>query len=282
MNTNCYRLEKLDYADGLLDIDATYIIHLEGNGRIDHIHEQLTKYHPSNTVYILYNKGFKQCEKKLHMDDSKIDLIDAFLSIFKDAQQKNYGTILILEDDFIFHEKIKDIQVRKNVMSFLKKKENEPMIYMLGCLPFIQQPYDYYNNILLMGIGCHACIYTRNIREKILQKDQTKIIDWDYYTLFEEKRYLYHEPLCYQLFPETENQKNWFSFLGLKNILIYLFQTLKLDEQVEPGYSIFYMASKLLFVLLILLLILLIIATSVWIMRYHKKSKLFTNVKIRK
>ena len=138
MNTNCYRLEKLDYADGLLDIDATYIIHLEGNGRIDHIHEQLTKYHPSNTVYILYNKGFKQCEKKLHMDDSKIDLVDAFLSIFKDAQQKNYGTILILEDDFIFHEKIKDIQVRKNVMSFLKKKENEPIIYMLGCLPFIQ------------------------------------------------------------------------------------------------------------------------------------------------
>jgi len=278
MNTNCYRLEKLDYADGLLDIDATYIIHLEGNGRIDHIHEQLTKYHPSNTVYILYNKGFKQCEKKLHMDDSKIDLIDAFLSIFKDAHQKNYGTILILEDDFIFHEKIKDKQVRKNVMSFLKKKENEPIIYMLGCLPFIQQPYDYNNNILLMGIGCHSCIYTRNIREKILQKDQTKIIDWDYYTLFEEKRYLYHEPLCYQLFPETENQKNWFSFLGLKNILIYLFQTLKLDEQVEPGYSIFYMVSKLLFVLIILLLIVI----SIWIIRYFKKSKLFTNIKTRK
>lgn len=255
-NNNCYRFEKLEYADGLIDVDATYIIHLDGNSeRLGNINEQLSKYHPTNIVYILYNKGYKNCEKQLHLDEAKIDLIDAFLYIFKDAQQKNYKNILILEDDFIFDKKIKDEVVRNNITRFIKKKEGEPMIYMLGCLPFLQQPYDYHNNKLLLGIGTHACIYTKNIRDKILQEDQTKIIDWDYHTLFMYPRYLYHEPLCYQLFPETENQKDWFSFFGMKNALLYLFDVLHLDKQVNPGYSIFYMGSKILYALIILFIV---------------------------
>jgi hypothetical protein len=34
----CYRFELLEFED------ATYILHLEGNGRLDHIHEQLKKF----------------------------------------------------------------------------------------------------------------------------------------------------------------------------------------------------------------------------------------------
>lgn len=259
-NNKCYRFEKLEFTDGLIDLDATYIIHLDGNSeRLDNINNQLSKYHPTNIVYILHNKGYKTCEKNLHLNEAKIDLIDAFLYIFKDAQQKNYGTILILEDDFIFDKKIRDVAVRKNITNFIKKKEKEPMIYMLGCLPFLQQPYDYNNNKLLLGIGTHACIYTKNIRDKILQEDQTKIIDWDYHTLFMYPRYLYHLPLCYQLFPETENQKDWFYFFGMKNVLLYLLEVLQLDKQVEPGYSIFYKGSKILYALIILFIVAIIV-----------------------
>ena len=58
---SCYNFEKLNYKTGLLDetVDATYIIHLEGNGRYDNILNQLEEYKPTQTVYILLNKGFK-------------------------------------------------------------------------------------------------------------------------------------------------------------------------------------------------------------------------------
>ena len=57
--SSCYTFEQIEYSNGLLDLDATYIIHLEGNGRIENIKSQLNEYHPTNLVYILYNKGYK-------------------------------------------------------------------------------------------------------------------------------------------------------------------------------------------------------------------------------
>lgn len=132
-------------------------------------------------------------------------------------------------------------------MEFIKKKENEPMIYMLGCLPFIQKPYDNYTNVMTVGIATHACIYTHRVIQDTLQKDVQDFIDWDYYTWKTYPRYMYHEPLCYQLFPETENQQNWDSFSGLTYILLYLFKLLELDKKPEPGYKFFYNTSKILY-----------------------------------
>jgi len=258
-NSECYRFEQLDFSDGLLALDATYIIHLEGNGREEQIIKQLEEYHPTNLVYILYNKGYKKCNKSLHLNEPQIDLIDAFLYVFKDARSKNYKNILILEDDFIFNEKIKDKQAQTNVMEFIKKKENEPMIYMLGCLPFVQRPYDKYTNVLSCGIGTHACIYTQSVIEQTLQENEQDFKDWDYYTWHKYIKYVYYEPLCYQLFPETENQKNWDSFSGLKDVLLYLIKLLQLDKKPEPGYTFFYNLSKLTHALYITFVIFLII-----------------------
>ena len=47
-DTKCYRLEQHEFSDGMLNLDATYIIHLEGNGREQHIKNQLEEYHPTN------------------------------------------------------------------------------------------------------------------------------------------------------------------------------------------------------------------------------------------
>ena len=260
--SSCYTFEQIEYSDGLLDLDATYIIHLEGNGRIENIKSQLNEYHPSNLVYILYNKGYKICNKSADIDQPRRDLIDAFITVFNDAHQKNYKNILILEDDFIFSEKIKKKSTQKKVMEFVNKKtnENENYIYLLGCLPFLQRSYDDNTNILLYGIGMHACIYSRKCIEFVLQQDQTKFNDWDYYTQMNITKYMYHEPLCYQLFPETENQKNWMSFFGLKDVLVLLIRLCKLDVKEEPGYTIFYNISKVLPVVIILLLIFLLVA----------------------
>ena len=62
MNNECYNYKKIIYNNGLFNktIDATYIIHLEGNGRLDDIMKQLNEYQPTNIVYILFNKGYKK------------------------------------------------------------------------------------------------------------------------------------------------------------------------------------------------------------------------------
>ena len=282
-NSECYRLEQQEFSDGLLELDATYIIHLEGNGREEQIKKQLEEYHPTNLVYILYNKGYKKCNKFLHLNETQIDLIDAFLYIFKDAKHKNFNNILILEDDFIFNEKIKEKQIQINIMDFINKKEKETTIYMLGCLPFIQRPYDKYTNVMTCGIGAHACIYTKSVIEKILQENAQDFIDWDYYIWKKYTRYMYHEPLCYQLFPETENQKNWHEWNGLKNILLYIIKLFQLDKKPEPGYTVFYNASKVLYATLVIFLVIFVLFVVhliyVYAFKNYNFAKTIKNIK---
>lgn len=53
----CYRFEQYKYTDGLLNdsVDATYILHLEDNGRLESIKKQLNHCNPTNIVYIVKN-----------------------------------------------------------------------------------------------------------------------------------------------------------------------------------------------------------------------------------
>ena len=64
-NNDCYHFKKLTYTNGLLDdaVDATYIIHLEGNGRYEDILKQLHLNQPTKIVYIVFNKGYTKCQK---------------------------------------------------------------------------------------------------------------------------------------------------------------------------------------------------------------------------
>ena len=94
-NEKCYYFKKINYNDGLLDnaIDATYIIHLERNGRYEDILKQLELYQPTKIVYIVFNKGYKNC-KKDNIKNSTLDLVDAFLQIFKHSKYENYDNRL--------------------------------------------------------------------------------------------------------------------------------------------------------------------------------------------
>lgn len=261
MNSPCYRFQYIQNDSGLLDdcIDASYIIHLEGNGRYKHIQNQLSSYQPSKDVYILYNRGFKKCHKFLPEQMSTYDLIDAFLHIFEHAKQKNFNHILVLEDDFIFHEKIKDSDVCKNIVEFVSGKKTDSFMYSLGCLPFVRLPsFNNHNRILLSG-GTHACIYSKKMREHALNKNRDDIVDWDIYTntqphLF--SRYGYYMPLCNQLHIDTENSDNWWNPLGLADFVKKIKKMFKMDTQLEPGHQFFYMFSLFIFWLLFLIVIL--------------------------
>lgn len=254
-NESCYHLERLEFSNRdsiLLDIDATYVIHLENNGRLDSVRKQLNEFQPTKDVFILHNKGYKQCDKDAIINKPALDLVDAILYIFKDAQKKDYKHILILEDDFIFNDKIKDKKVRQNIMNFISKKKYD--IYALGRIPALQKAYNNNVSISLYGGATHAMIYSRDCIDKTLQYDKRNITDWDDFTGKIFRIYMYNEPLCYQLFPETENQKYWGKNI-VGTIKLELIKLLKLDVQVEPGYSIAYIASRGLYGLCILLVV---------------------------
>jgi hypothetical protein len=202
----CYRFELLEFEDCLFkNVDATYILHLEGNGRIDHIHEQLKTYHPTKKVYIVYNKGYKKCEKDLVVQRTTDDLVHATMTVFEHAKQ--YKHVLVLEDDFIFSKDV--AKHAKRVDDFLKKDSS--FVYQLGAMPYFAIPIDMYH-CRISGGTAHSNIYSSSARkifldDYILQKHT--IENMDYYVSTLLTMYMYHKPLCYQTFPKTENRKNW-------------------------------------------------------------------------
>lgn len=263
-SSQCYNFKKIKYNKGLLDdvVDATYIIHLEGNGRYDRIMSQLKTYHPTKEVYIVFNKGYKKCQKDERIKLPAHDLVDAFLQVFKHAKNENYDNILILEDDFIFSKKIKKTSTQQDICTFLNNNKNEDYQYFLGCLPVLQIPctLDSKHFINIGSGGMHAVIYTKKNRERLLKVNQKDITDWDYYSFTHSRRYVYCEPLCYQLFPDTDNSNNWhkdnYIFHEISKLLKKILNLFKLDTQIEPGYSVFYIFSKIFpFILLILILV---------------------------
>ncbi len=260
-NTYCYRFEKLSFEKGLLDefVDATYIIHLENNGRNEHIEEQLKQIQPTKTVYIAHNSGFKNCNKKLIDQISYQDLSDAFLQCFKHANNQSYNNILILEDDFIFNPEIKKRENIQSINTFITEKKNsdEPFIYYLGCLPCVIYPYsvnlNHYKS--LKSFAMHSIIYSRAARNVKLNLN---LKHWD--VIIEDgisNKYLYYKPLCYQTFPDTDNKKSW----GEKDnfvisaIKLFIMKLLNLNNNYEPGFSIIYGFSKFLYLFFVLLII---------------------------
>ena len=253
-----YTFKEMTFEKGLLDdcVDATYILHLEGNGRLDPINKQLESYHPTKTVFLVFNKGYKKTGKKLPQNTPTYDLIDAYINVFKDAEERKYNNILILEDDFIFSEKILDTKNTSSISKFIhqRNQKREFFLYVLGCLPWFQIPipmdfdFEFYTRKVLVRTATHACIYSKELREKVLQFDQSTISDWDVFTNLYFANYMFYEPLCYQLFPETENKKHWIYLFGISELLEWLLRFFKMDKKVEPGFSFFYWFSLLFFV----------------------------------
>jgi hypothetical protein len=195
------------------------------------------------------------------------DLTDSYLQIFKHAQKQNFGNILILEDDFIFSEKIKEKEHITNVNNFLEKKSGDNFIYFLGAIPWLLVPYDSYNYRCIFSTGTHCVIYSKSHRDDFLENFNRKMLitDWDVnYNINLTSRFIYYKPLCYQVFGDTENSKasrfqnKYLSFMS--DLFIYfnyniIFRMLGIDKNPEPGYSILYFYSKFIFYIGLLFLI---------------------------
>lgn len=246
-----YKFEENNYESGFLDksVDAAYIIHLSGNGRLESVKRQINAKHPSKTTYILHNSGYKSGLKPDYIKTSSLDLVDAFITIFKHSQENNYNNILILEDDFVFSD---DIESHiNNVDEFIKSKNNERFIYLLGCVPGIVSKYDDNHMKRINSIGCHGIIYSNKFITKTLRRQIRDISDWDFFTNKEKKSYMYKKALVYQPFPVTENSKGWGKNTGgdIGNfygsiIHFYLNKSIENnDNDLERSYDYFYRTS---------------------------------------
>lgn len=245
------KFNTLYYDNALFDIDATYVIHLLNNGRFESMYQQLNTYKPSEKVYILENSGYKT---KPHIkQEPAYDLIHCFKYIFNDAKEKHYKTILILEDDFFFSDDIYDENLRQ--IEKVVKQSKGPILYHLGTLPLLR-----FQSYLFFSGGAHSILYNEHAIDKMLDKLDYYVHDYDLFInrYFIFQRYLTKKPLCYQLFPETENQKQWYNLFYLTSLFKLLIKFLKLDKQIQPGYGFFYFMSQLLFIVLIFILIVLI------------------------
>lgn len=264
----CYNFEKLNYSSGILDknIDVTYIIHLENSKRYDNILKQLEKYKPTKTIFILQNKGYSNC-KKAGITSSNADLTDCYLQIFKHAQKQNFNNILILEDNFVFNEKIKEKEHVTNINNFLEKKSGDNFIYFLGAIPWFLIPYDSYNYRCILSTGTHAVVYSKEHRDDFLENFNRRmfVTDWDInYNINFTSRFIYYTPLCYQICENTQNSSSSKfdnKYLSMASDVVsycnynIIFKLLGLYKNPEPGYSIFYFYSKFLFYIILLFLI---------------------------
>jgi hypothetical protein len=269
-NKKCYKFQNLKFKNGLFDgtVDATYVIKLIGNGRYKNVYKQLLEYKPTSQVYILLNQGFKKCEKTKQIKYPADDLNDAFLQIFRHANDNNYENILILEDDFIFNKEIKNKKHINSINKFLNKKQGTEFMYFLGCLPLLMLPnisnLKHFHNI--NSVGMHSVIYSKKIRYHIMDNYQdllNNVKDWDLNANFLKNKYTYYKCLCYQLFPETENSQHW---NNSHPILYYIckickkyFKISNLDKKPEPGTGIMYAFSKSIIFILAIIFIYLVV-----------------------
>jgi len=258
-NKHCYEIKTLNYDDGIFNrgVDATYIIHLRNNGRYDSIMKQLNVVHPTNKVHLVYNDGFKVCEKTgLKQSTSVFDLVDAFLFAFHDAINKDYKSILILEDDFIFDKNIR--KHASSVCEFVNEKKGESYVFSIGCIPFIMFPHNSTTYCGLATCGTHSMIYSLEWMKNIINRRE-HIDDWDVFHNTHIIKYVYHTPLCYQLFPDTENKKNWgntnWLYIICSTFIKYAFWLVGLETHIYPGYAIFYLLSKVVILIVIILIL---------------------------
>jgi len=312
--SDCYRFEYIHFNKGLLDniIDAVYVILLERSNRNKGVFEQINEYKLSKNNYIQINKGYSPdfqniCKKSLIKSrthrgpvvggrgestgdliegKANYDLLDSNYNIWLHAKEKNYNNILVLEDDFIFDNNIKDKGILKDLDNFINKNDFD--IYLLGFVTStIFHPYlsikhrkminipqtKLLNPLRMKGAawtGATAVILSKHVRDDLIYNYENNIewikengghvdIIYGRYNV-----YSYYKPLCYQLLPLTENMENWWwSGTIFQDIFLKAIKSLKLDKKydghhISKGYNIMVTITHIISILVYLLIIYLI------------------------
>ena len=244
--------------------DWTYVILCcyDTYEREKNVFEQLELLRPTRNISLVYNKGYRHC----YTEKVSEDLFEISKYIYKDMIDKNYNRVLILEDDLLLKKPIpvEDVQ---SIVNFIE--EVDPELYSLGSPSVFNPSYIFRKHVKLIGYMAtsHAYMINQELCKKVLNLNQRgrspseDIINNDYHIdnilSISNEKYKYYKPLVYQLFPATENQKNWggkgkFSKLLNKINLSLQIYFLKIDRQLEPGWTILYIIPYIQWIFLLL------------------------------
>lgn len=200
----CYVFEKIEFEDTLFtSFTDTYLITMEGSVRKQEYMYQLKKWRPTKNVYIVHNKGFRNC-KKNNVQNSAQDLWHANKTIFQHTH--NIETpILILEDDVEFTQNIFDYAAE--IENFIT--ENNIEVYNLGCTSLINSilPLQKKHHRVYVMAASHAMIYSQRARHKLENVNFSKVHDTEVSLYL--KVYTFHKCCAIQSFPKTQNFKSW-------------------------------------------------------------------------
>ncbi len=259
INKDSYKFKEINYNTGIFDncIDCTYVLHLEGNGRLNNIMTQLKKYKPSKKIFILFNKGFKKSKKNKLIDKPWKDLVEANYYIFLHAKKNNFENILVLEDDCYFDDEILNKDTINNITNFINNKKDSSFLYSLGYFSLITIPlfYDMNTHYSPFFLTIHSCIFSKKYRDNILNLGLDKIFEenmgWD--VNLNPSGYIYHKPIAYQLFKDSDNKKDWENCVVNKLITV-----LDMDKDSKFGFHLINSFLKYVFWILIVIIIIII------------------------
>jgi hypothetical protein len=248
-NIHSYRYESILSQNGLFDnyIDTVYILTMENSSRKDSYMEQIKKYNPHSHIIIQYNKGFKNTHKQLYKQNTVHDLNDAYYHVFLHAKNHKYTNILVLEDDFFF-DNITNDDVHE-IGIFINN--NDYHIYNLGCGFNISFPHTIKHHISFISSCSHSIIYNIKYIEfyiKIYNKGFEEMCD-NIWNRFDILKFKYYKPVCFQIFPVTENIKN----SPLSKFVMWFINAVNLHKTHKPGFAILNILGYIIFAIIFLL-----------------------------
>jgi len=262
----CNEYDIINFESGILDdiIDAVYVITLKKSNRIENVYKQINEYKLSKNNIIQINERYTDCNIDLCEQQPNYHLFYNLVNICKHANKENYNNVLILEDDFIFDEQIKDTQIIKDLDDFINN--NNFNLYNLGGVFITSIPYYSFKHFkYYLGLTSHSIIYSKNARDIIIEKYKydkcmkNTILNFPYHDSWFnknlDKKFFYYKPICYQPLEITENQKTWKS--SLSGIIMYnIIKLYGLDITPKIGfkwmYITFYIIHIIIFVIFLI------------------------------
>ena len=230
---SCYRHKVINTTKIpiLKNVDVLLVLTMEDNYRFN---EDPFLINLAKKTIIQYNKGFKKCKKPDSIISSCQDLVHANYTAFN--YLKKYNNVIILEDDALIINN--DITIYNEIDTFIKDERFD--VFSFGSIGIFSK----YNNKFLKFIktktftfgATQAIIYSRQARSALIKKIihnnfENGQID-NYYINSLDNIFTYKYPLIVQLFPITENMKEWVFFNGFCPvcIIIIIIKILKLDR----------------------------------------------------
>ena len=255
---SCYRYKVINRTKTpiLKNVDVLLVLTMEDNYRFN---EDPFLLNLAKKTIIQYNKGFKTGGKPESIKSSCHDIVHANYTAFN--YLKKYNNVIILEDDALVINN--DIKFYNEIDSFIKDEKFD--CFSFGSIGLFSK---YNNNFLKLKKtkictfgAAQAIIYSHEARTMLIKK----IIDNNfgnghmdgYYINSFDNIFTYKYPLIVQLFPVTENRKEWVFFDGSfpVYILILFIKILKLETRPDAWNAIYFFYRNI-FLLLVLILLL--------------------------